>query len=234
LRDRLLIAAAIALLAGVAPPPPAVAADRLDVLEQRLREQPLAIDSELSWYFDAAQERRLERALRRSPVDIHVALVPQLEDDESGGDGSRIAVSLHRRLGRPGIYVVVDEDGYFDVGSWAVPREVSIPFELKVPPGGGGNTRASVVRRLQQLISDAAAAPPGETTDDPEPYLRPLEPYENRRLRRYGETTADAARDAAVAGGILGLFAGGLARLRARRETARTAHETRPRRRRRR
>ncbi len=228
MRGRLLIAAASALLAGAAsPPPPAIAAGRLDVLVAQLREQPLAIDSELSWYFEAAQQRRLERALRRSPVAIHVALVPQVEDDESGGDGSRIVVSLHRRLARPGLYVVVDDRGYFDVGSWAVPRELDIPFDLRVPPSGDENTRAGVLRRLSQLISDAATAPPGEMTDDPEPYLRPLEPYENWRLHRYGETTGDAAMDAAIAGGILGLFGGGLARLRARRETARTAGATR-------
>jgi hypothetical protein len=231
---RLVIAAAIALLAGAAAAAPTAAAGRLDVLAQELRERPLAIDSELSWYLSPAQRHRLERTLRRSPVDIRVALVPQIEDDESGGDGGRIAVWLHRRLARPGVYVVVDEDGYFDVASWAVPREVDIPFDLTVPPSGDRDPRAGVVRRLQRLVSDAAAAPRGETTDDPEPYLQPLRPWENWRLRRYGEATGDVALDAAMAGGILGLFAGGLARLRARRESAPTAAPTTRRRRRRR
>jgi hypothetical protein len=232
-----LLAAAIALLAVATVAPAAsasAAAGRLDRLVQELRVQPLAIDSELSWYLSSAQRRRLERTLRASPVAIRVALVPQVEDDESGGDGSRIAVWLHRRLGRPGIYVVVDEHGYFDVGSWAVPREVDIPFGLSVPSSGERDTRGAVVRRLQRLVSDAASAPRGETTDDPEPYLRPLEPWENWRLHRYGDSTGDMAFDAAVAGGILGLFAGGLARLRTRRETPRMAAPTRRRRRRRR
>jgi len=45
----LLIAAGIALLAG-GHAAPAAGAGRLDVLAHQLREQPLAIDSELSWF----------------------------------------------------------------------------------------------------------------------------------------------------------------------------------------
>jgi len=217
----LLIAAGIALLAG-GHAAPAAGAGRLDVLAQELREQPLAIDSELSWFFDAAQRRRLVRTLRGSPVDVHVALLPLVQDDESGGDGDRVVVALHRRLRRPGVYLVIDEQGYFDVGSYAVPREqVSVPFDLRVPRDSGRLRPDGVVARVQRLVADVAQAPPGETTDDPEPYLRPLEPYENRRLRRYGESTGDVARDAAVAGGVLGLFAGGMASLWARRGAAR-------------
>jgi len=217
-------AAAIALLLVAAPSATATAtatatgAGRLDVLGEQLRERPLAIDSELAWFFDAAQERRLVRTLRRSPVDFHVALVPQVEDDESGGDGHRIGAFLQRRLGRPGIYIVVDEHGSFDVGSYAVPREVSIPFELKSTPSVRARVPDSVLERLQRIAADVAAAPRGETTDRFSP--RPLKPYENRRLRRYGESTGEVARDAAIAGGILGLFAGGLARLRTRRAAA--------------
>lgn len=214
----LLLAAGVALLVCA---PPAAASGRLDALARQLRERPLAIDSELSWFFGAAAERRLVRTLRGSPIDLHVALLPQLEDDESGGDGDRIVVSLHRRLRRPGVYVVIDQDGYFDVGSYAVPREVFVPFDLRVPPTSEGRAPAGVVQRLQRLVADLAAAPRGQTTDDPEPHLRPLEPYENWRLRRHGDSTGEVALDAAIAGGILGLFAGGLASLRARRVTRR-------------
>ena len=125
----LLLAGAVALALVLAPP--AAGAGRLDVLAQQLRERPLAVDPELAWFFDAADERRLVRTLRRSPVDVHVALVPQFEDDKSGGDGDRIIASLHRRLRRPGVYVVIDQHGYFDVGSYAVPRRVSFPFDLQ-------------------------------------------------------------------------------------------------------
>jgi hypothetical protein len=227
----LLVAAGLALLLGFAPPAAAAAAGRLDVLAQTLREQPLAIDSELAWFFDAAQERRLVRTLRRSPVAFHVAVLPQIEDDESGGDGARIVIGLHRRLRRPGVYLVVDEQGYFDIGSYAVPREVSFPFDLRVPPTGRGLGTGGVVERVQQLVAAVAAAPPGHTTDEPSPL--PLKPYENFRLHRYGQSTGDAALGAAVTGGILGLFAGGVARLRARRQAARAKSASRRRGRRR-
>lgn len=214
---RALLVAALALLVCAAP---AAGAGRLDVLAGELRERPLAIDSELAWFFDAAEQRRLVRTLRRSPVDVRVALLPRFEEDESGGDSDRALVSLHRRLRRPGVYVVVDQHGYFTVGSYAVPREISVPFDLRVPSAGEGATPGGVLARLQRLVSDVAAAPPGETTDAP--FLPPLEPYANWRLRRYGDTTGEVALDAAIAGGVLGLFAGGLARLRARRVAART------------
>lgn len=52
------------------------------------------------------------RTLRASPVDFHVALVPTFEADESGGDAHRVVVALHRRLRRPGVYLVIDQYGY--------------------------------------------------------------------------------------------------------------------------
>jgi len=224
----LLVVAGLVLLV---PAPPAAGAGRLDVLAQELRERPLAIDSELAWFFTAAEERRLVRTLRRSPVDFHVALLPQMGDDESGGDGQRIVASLHGRLRRPGVYLVIDQHGFLDVGLYAVPREAFVPFELKVPPRGPRARSREVMERVQRIVADVAAAPPGETTD--KPYPRPLEPYENWRLHRHGESTGDVALDAAVAGGILGLFAGGVARLRARREAAHAARPPRRRSRRR-
>ncbi|HYI17857.1 MAG TPA: hypothetical protein VD836_04065 [Solirubrobacteraceae bacterium] len=227
----LLLVAGIALLVHA---PPAVGAGRLDVLAAQLRERPLAIDSELAWFFTPAEQRRLVRTLRRSPVDFRVAVLPQVEEDESGGDGQRIVASLYQRLRRrPGIYLVVDEHGYLDVGIYSVPRDVFVPFEDKLPPTGHpGRPGGEVAERLERIAADVAAAPPGQTTD--RPYPRPLEPYENWRLRRHGESTGDTALGAAVVGGILGVFAGGVARLRARRTAASAPRPARRRRRRRR
>ena len=228
----LLIAVGLALLVQA---PPAAAADRLDDLAEQLRERPLAIDTDLLWYFSSAEEARLVRTLRRSPVDFHVALVAQFEDDESGGDGDRIVTSLHQRLRRPGVYLVIDEHGYFSAGAWAIPREIHVSNRLELPRSSEDRTPAGVVRRVRDLVAEVAAAPRGRngrTTD--EPYLRPREPYENWRTRRYGESTAEVARDAAIAGGSLGLFAGGWARLRARQVAGRAPGTARrPRRRRR-
>ncbi len=224
----LVIAVGLALLVHASP---AGAADRLDDLAQQLRERPLAIDADLLWFFSSAEEVRLVRALRRSPVDFHVALVPEFEDDESGGDGNRIVASLHQRLGRPGVYLVIDQHGYFSAGTWAIPREIRVSNSLAFPSSSEARTAAGAVKRVRDLVAEVAAAPRGRTTD--EPYLSPLEPYENWRTRRYGESTADVALDAAIAGGILGLFAGGLARLRARHVAARPPRTAPPRRRRR-
>ena len=199
----------LALSALLAVAPPVAAADRLDALARELREGPLAIDSELSWFLDRAEERRLVRVLRASAVDVHVALVPQFEEDESGGDGDRIAAALHRRLQRPGLYLIVDQHGYFDVRAYDVPRRVSIDYDLQIPPAGRDATPADVIRRVDGVVDEVAAAPPGRTSD--ELPLSELRPYD----RRYGDdraATGDAALGAAIVGGMLGLFAGGVAR----------------------
>lgn len=206
----------LAVVALLALAPAARAADRLDALVMQLRERPLAIDPELSWFLDRAEEARLRRVLKDSPVPFHVALVPQLEDDESGGQGDRIAVTLHRRLGRPGIYLVIDQRGYFEARAYAVPRRVEVTY-LDGPPVGDKLTADAIVDRVDLLVRQVATAPAGQTTDD-----LPL-----RRLRGYKEPyapasgpagTAEVAAWTAVVFGVLGGIGGSVARLSARRQ----------------
>lgn len=206
----------LALVALLVLVPAARATDRLDALVMQLRERPLAIDPELSWLLDRPEEARLRRVLKDSPVPFHVALVPQFENDESGGEGDRIAVTLHRRLGRPGIYLVIDQHGYFEARAYAVPRRVQVTY-LDGPPVGDKLTAGAIVDRVDLLVRQVATAPAGETTDD-----LPL-----RRLRGYKEPyapgsdsagTAEVAMWTAVFFGVLGGIGGSVARLSARRQ----------------
>ncbi len=197
---RILLLLVAGLLALIGPASPAAAADRLDVLAAQLRERPLAIDTELSWFFGDAQKARLVRTLRASPVDFHVALVPTFEADESGGDAHRVVVALHRRLRRPGVYLVIDQYGYLSSRAYGVPRRVTLAYGLDGPPTDRRLRAAEVIGRVERLVAGVVAAPAGRTTE--EDLLRPLRPYGQRFRSGDEETTADVALGAAVVGGL--------------------------------
>jgi hypothetical protein len=222
----------LVLAALLAAPLPAVAADRLDVLAGELRDGPVAVDSELSWLFTRADAARLARALRRSPLDVHVAVLALSDADESGGDGERAAVVLHRRLKRPGLYLTVDEDGYIDARAYSVPREVFVGYGIERPPCCQDAPDVDEIsRRVVRIVGDIADNKPADTTDDTS--LRRLEPYGYRRPYDSDASTREASLASAIMGGMLGLIAGGFARRNARRHEARQAAKPRRRRRRR-
>lgn len=78
-----------------------------------------------------------------------------------------------------------------------------------------------MIGRVERLVAGVVAAPAGRTTE--QDLLRPLRPYGQRFRSEDEETTADVALGAAVVGGLLGLGAGAVARLRARRLDAAAA-----------
>ncbi len=187
----------------------AFAADRLDALAVTLRDRPLAVDPELSWLLDARQERRILRALRGSPVPVFAAVVPQLETDESGGDPDRIATELHRRLGRPGLYVLIDERGTLETTAFDVPRGDARSYELTPYPPERERSPSFTAVRVERLVDRLASLPAGTTNQDRE--LRELEPYEPTFSRNFDERASfgDTAVGAGFVFGLLGLLAGG-------------------------
>ena len=231
-RRRLLVPAVVLAAGLLAPAPAAGAADRLDALAVQLRDGPVAVDPEMSWFFTRADDARLERTLRRSPLDVYVAVLALLDADESGGDGERVAVGLHRRLQRPGLYLVVDEAGYIDARAYSVPRQVSLGYGIKPPPCCTEDPDVGEISgRVMQIVGDIADNPPGDTTDAAT--LRALKPYGSRPRYDPDESTREASLASAIMGGMLGLIAGGFARRNARRQAAAEAAGNRRRRRRR-
>lgn len=200
--------ALLTLLALLAVVPAAGAAERLDALARELRERPLAVDTELSWVLDRADEDRLVRLLAGSEVDFHVALLPQLEADESGGDGGRIAAALQRRLKRPGIYLVIDQHGAFRTLAHEVPRRLG--FLHLARPRADLDLSRDVVGRVAQLVAEVAAAPAGETSD-PRPSGRPRR-YEWPHADSQETPRQDATWWSAILGGGVGMLAGRRAR----------------------
>lgn len=207
---------AVVVLASVAPVSAAAAApDRLDALATTLRERPLAVDPELAWLLDARQERRILRALQGSPVPIFTAVLPQLETDESGGDPDRIAIALHARLGRPGLYVLIDDHGRLDATAFDVPRRGAQGYELTPSPPKGERDIAFTAVRVERLVDEVVSLPPGTTNEEREPReLEPFEPTFSRSIDEGGASFGDTALGAGVLFGVLGLLAGGWLRVR--------------------
>ncbi len=226
MRRRLLIGclALLGLFVGTASAD-ASGGNRLDALAATLRERPLAIDPELVWLLDSDQKRRILRAVEGSPIPIFVAAVPQLETDESGGDPNRIATALHRRLGRTGLYVLIDQRGLLSTLAFSVPRRGVASYKLSASPPENERDPSFTAVRVERLVNKVVALPPGDTTEEREP--RPLEPFVPTFGRRPDREEAAASFGGTALGagfvfGILGLIAGGVLR---RLETRRRRRE---------
>jgi hypothetical protein len=93
---------------------------RLDRVAQGLAKDPVYADPETPRVLDSAQSARLHeriRAFARSQDGgpVFVALVPQLAEDESGGDEETFAAAVHDKLGEDGVYIVADPaSGYIN------------------------------------------------------------------------------------------------------------------------
>lgn len=167
---------ALALLApaGAAAAGP----DRLDTLAAQLRTSPLALDEDVAWLVPPKQREALVGDLRASEVPYHVAVLPELDQDESGGDSARILRGLYKRLHRPGIYLEVNERGAFDEASAGVPRDLRFPLSLALGDGKadeGPDASTTVVKRLRRFValSDRAPAGPAKPFDTLDPLELP-------------------------------------------------------------
>jgi hypothetical protein len=153
---RLLLVAGLLVLTAQAP---AHAADRVDRVAAALRQSPVFVDPDVSYLLDARQRADLETQIRGVGVPVYLAAVPLVSQDESGGDGEYLAYLLHRRLGLPGIYLIVGPRDDVEWMSYQVPRSDDIDFDLV--------TRDEPVPKKLHDILDAFRRAP---------YARPLDP----------------------------------------------------------
>lgn len=193
---------AAASVAGAAAASRPTLSPRLAALAAGLREAPLAVDPDVAWLLPTADRRAVDLTLKGAQVPFHVALLPSLSEDESGGDGRRAAAALARAVGDPGVYLVIDADGGFDAVAVRAPRELGFRFEDHVvAPGYGSVPALRIPQRLAALVRQVDEAPPGRTSTGAE-YLTPVRPVHYRADR-----TPSVASDLAVAA-ILGALAG--------------------------
>jgi len=191
---------ASALLAGAACAG-AAHAGRLDDAARALREPGVWVHRDLSWLLSPAQARRLERAIDRAGIPLRVALLPQVENDESRGDPRAIARAIVGRVSSDGLYVLVDQDGRTRSAARNLPLELG---DFSIDSSILGD-RDSLSASLAQLVRIVEGAPRGEPRSF-EPYASP-KGIDAPRTRAGDEPLAGVAFGSAIFGLMIG-FAG--------------------------
>jgi hypothetical protein len=189
---------ATSYLVLAAAPAPARAADRLDRAATALRTTDVFVHPDLSWLVDDQDRAAIAGLVATSPVPMKVAVLPGITEDESGGDSRRILAGLWARLRRPGVYVTVDQNGYFDLVSPGVRRRIRVSL-LLVVPSVDTKPAGTIVERLRELVQIVRAAPPGAPSSPPR-VTRALDPV-------YTEERGTGWAEAIAAGVVIGLFA---------------------------
>ncbi|UQT57027.1 hypothetical protein M4V62_19030 [Streptomyces durmitorensis] len=168
-----LVAGAIALgaslvfgqeTADAAPPPTATdLSSRVDRVADGLRKGgpgPVYSDPESPHVLDPAQRRELgERIAKFDRGPVFVALVPQLTEDESGGEPELFVEAVRQKMGAKGdhgVYVVADPlGGSIDVVTYDVRIDANlVAFELPDSIRYGDDDDRSTDHRLGERLDD--------------------------------------------------------------------------------
>lgn len=174
---------------------------RIATLAAELRRGPLAVDTDAAWMLPGEDRATAEQTLREADTPIFAAFVPLLNEDESGGDGRRLARTLSEEVGRPGVYLVVSDDGRFTAVWRRVPRELPFAPEDDVPrPGYGTLQSLRLIPRLQQFTRLIDARPKGTSSGGGD-YLLDMRP-----VHRPPDKPQSVAADLTLAG-LLGALA---------------------------
>jgi hypothetical protein len=192
---RALAALICAAALGLAPAAPA--ADRLDRAAAALKRKPFYVHPDMLWLMPEGARGRVARGLRDASEPLYVAVLPLLDEDESGGIDQRALDGLRRRVGRPGRYLLMDDQGAIGVRT-ADGKPIDLPTELRF---ADEHEPLQPVPRLLEAIRLAPSAP--------QPFFGAGELPELPRLLDEKPSTPPAWRDALIAAGI-GL-AGGVA-----------------------
>jgi hypothetical protein len=226
---------AVAILAALAGAAPASAAGQ-DVpgpqIAAALRSSPLYVDPSLSSAFPAPARSALLSAIRKAPVPVYILAVPLVSGGQWATD-QQLADVVQNTLGRPGVYLTLDDSFSDGVDAWTWPSD---PQGLDAPPWHAADA------------AQAADIEQGGTPDAPvwQTFLRTVQLITsgkavsafNAALAAQGNPGGQAASPSsdggAVAGGVLAAVAvagtvtvAGLRRRR-RRHSARHAYSQAP------
>jgi hypothetical protein len=194
---------------------PAGLSPRLRQAVETLREGPLYVEPELGWTLEGDTRRRLEKDLRGARVPVVVAVLPSVDEDESGGDTERVLQTLQRELRKDAVYVTVDQDGRMDLASMGVPLDLRIPYSLLTPERLGRVYSdspdvqpvpgyLSVPGRLREMLGHIAVAEAGS----PNAMIDEVDPIDPLFRGETEGVTGDVVA-ASITGLLLGLVAAG-------------------------
>ncbi|GLZ11364.1 hypothetical protein Acsp04_15990 [Actinomadura sp. NBRC 104425] len=165
------LAAALLLACLGAPAGPAAAAPspapheetRFARVAAELAEDPLSVDMYLADAFSRADRRRIKAEMaataKRIGVPVYVVVAPNPMESESYGEDEAFLFGLHERVGRNGLYVLVDEHGHIESVAFGVPRRIPYAPSKVYSPADLDAPMADVPARLRQLFDSVASAP---------------------------------------------------------------------------
>lgn len=198
---------------AAAPPTKADLTARVDRVAAGLRQAPVYTDPESPNPLDAAGLAGLERRIAAfTPGPVRIAVVPQLSDDESGGDSEVFVTALHQRLGKDGVYVIADPmTGIIDAFDYGLRLKdgfsYSLPTAISYDDPSDTAADHRLGERLDQLMTYFDGVPKADTpAQGPD---RPAPPVDDNRLPGlyHGDFWPGLLVGALGAGLLLGLTA---------------------------
>lgn len=190
--------------AVLAAPAPSASADglRADRIARALRGNPVYVTDHMLRAVTPDTGPRIARALDRLDVPYHVVLLPS--SLETYLDQAKFAALLYDRLGRPGLYLVLDDDGgtarMFGGGRSVPAEDAWRSAESRLPSDAGP---AALVEKFVQVIGDGTAGEYLPADRRPKSRVR----IELDRRERQEAAAADAERTARLGGTALGALA---------------------------
>ncbi|MFF3344709.1 hypothetical protein [Streptomyces sp. NPDC002779] len=169
-RVRMLLALSTltALFAGFAAATPARADSQAAYLADRLRENPVYVSDQLPREVPKSMTRDFARVAKETGVPTYVLVLPGL-----AGDGEGLLGAVHDRLGRDGVYVLLDESTVSHAAAFGVsaPVDDALTVCLYELPYDAGPLRefelfAEVVADGAGKAADRAEAAREEYGDD--------------------------------------------------------------------
>jgi len=143
------------------------AAVRLERVATALDRSPLFVDDEFAGVLGDRERAQIRKAIGRTSrslgAPVFVVVAPNTQNSEAQGYNDIFLHWLHERLGKDGLYVMVDQSGDMEGVPFGVPRrftykvfpsELRRPAQWKEPFDGLGP-------RIEQALASAAAAPSG-------------------------------------------------------------------------
>jgi len=143
-------------------------AGRLDDAGRALRAPGIWVHRDVTWLVGAREARRLARRIQDTGAPVRIAVLPQVEADESRGDPRAIALGIIRRARGAGLYVLVDQDGRMALAGVKLARDID-EYRLESAGNGPEGGVAGRLGELVRVVDQAARAAPRDFEPAAEP-----------------------------------------------------------------
>ncbi|GAA1860906.1 hypothetical protein [Actinomadura bangladeshensis] len=163
--------------AGEPIPVPSYAQHRLDRVAAALAEDPLFVDPDMSAALDEPGRARVRAAMdataRATGTPVYVVVIPNKSGSESDGMDNVFLHWLHGKLGRDGLYLMVNSSAWFEDEAFNVPRRLwGLDDESTDRPADSERRFADLADRLVAWLGLVRNAPPASPRS-PELYSSP-------------------------------------------------------------